>query len=799
MADPKPRDLLAEPSAPKTSAPPEGVRDLLSDKPAIFYPSFEKDKRALEAGAPEPLTMPIKEFSPMEAGESGITGGAISAVAPKVLKTVGGALEKAPGWLGRGGRVLEETGRVMENVPAASRVLGGTTLGAASDIAGQGSEIYLGLPPSGRFLVELGVGTVPGLSKFVDKYIISKFARSIGGYDARNFALDVSKAVSELGDQEKKTLDRMAKALGGDKYEQGTMEKVYALIGKEALQDMTAANNQAAKIIEDGKKSADALRATDVSKAQSIQAEANRKAAQVMQNADNRMKAAVSRRVNVLQAGEKQVETAKEKLNQIGYPAEVSEIGTDLRQTILNRQQAATDARTAQKQFDVAERNKEIADQVSKGKLVSDNAEYKNIVKEIKNKLLMDFTRIPKEAPVTDPGVIKNLNDILIGLEGKPIVVGGRKQIIPPSFEAIDQVRRNFGEVFKGKPPVGYEAIDANTARDLYFRLSKIMGDYSKAHKTFITNYEAASRELDIFGTKAGKKATALDDWMEGKFASDTQAIPGYYFKTPDKVKDLIELTGDQKYVENMAGDYVARTLRDMRSAQEMRNWYNNKANSDWLSVLPSLKGKINSYISGMEEAERYSKKAIGVSARIEGAPIEKTAERKVRGIEKEAGAAVKALPGEKAATQIETAAGKAARPFEEEAAKLQSIVNQKKSPVDEFANYVISENAPANIKKAAEFVARSPDGPKAFQDAVISTMARVPKSALKDLYYTRIKYALEGSGLYTPQQINELSRRVDATRDLRILEKLLNGWFTSVASSKTASGLNSLTQLAPF
>jgi hypothetical protein len=74
------------------------------------------------------------------------------------------------------------------------------------------------MPPSGRFLVEMGVGTIPGLNKFIDKYVISKIARSIGGYDARNFALDVSKAVTELGDQDRKTLDRMAKALGGEKY-----------------------------------------------------------------------------------------------------------------------------------------------------------------------------------------------------------------------------------------------------------------------------------------------------------------------------------------------------------------------------------------------------------------------------------------------------------------------------------------------------------------------------------------------------------------------------------------------------
>jgi GTPase Era involved in 16S rRNA processing len=155
------------------------------------------------------------------------------------------------------------------------------------------------------------------------------------------------------------------------------------------------------------------------------------------------------------------------------------------------------------------------------------------------------------------------------------------------------------------------------------------------------------------------------------------------------------------------------------------------------------------------------------------------------------------------AAKTVETEAAKSAKPFEEEAARLQKIVNQKKSPVDEFANYVLAENAPDNIKKAAAFVARSPEGKQAFQDATISMLARVPKSKLKDLYYTRVKYALEGSGLYTPKQIDELSRRVDAARDPTILEKVIQGWFTAVASgeipSRVNSGINSITQLAPF
>jgi hypothetical protein len=90
MAEPKVRDLLAEPSAPSAApkaTPPEGVRDLLSEaeKPAIFFPSAEKEKKRLEA-KPEPLTIEPKEFSTTEAIEAGGTGAAISAAAPESIE-----------------------------------------------------------------------------------------------------------------------------------------------------------------------------------------------------------------------------------------------------------------------------------------------------------------------------------------------------------------------------------------------------------------------------------------------------------------------------------------------------------------------------------------------------------------------------------------------------------------------------------------------------------------------------------------------------------------------------------------
>jgi hypothetical protein len=61
-------------------------------------------------------------------------------------------------------------------------------------------------------------------------------------------------------------------------------------------------------------------------------------------------------------------------------------------------------------------------------------------------------------------------------LEGRTIIVGGRQQVVPPDFESIDRMRRKFGETFKGKPPVGYEGIDANYCSRHVFQIVKNHG-----------------------------------------------------------------------------------------------------------------------------------------------------------------------------------------------------------------------------------------------------------------------------------------------------------------------------------
>ena len=762
-----------------------------ASKPAIFYPSAEKTKREIEKGGYKGETdYENKPFSIGEVAEAGGIGAALNVAAPRVARGVGSIMEKVPGPVGRAGKALEVTGRVLGNTPAYSRGLTGFGTGAVSDVAGQLTEQWLHNKPV-RFLVELGVGSIPALNKAVEKFVFSKLARQVGGFDAISALHVASKEIAGLGSSEKKVLDSMAKALGGEKYEQNSMEYIYLLVGREGIKDMAKTQSQVDYVLAKAKQEADAVRFTNTEQASRILNEANRKAADLMETANNRLKNNVTRRIGVEQAGTEKVAQAKQNLNTIvGEPRTISTIGNDIRQEVVTTQKGLEDARKAQRDTDIKLRNEEIKQKVDEGSLVSNEREYKGLILKLEKMLLKKIDQIPKEAPVTAKAQVNQINELLNSLEGKPLIVNDREIKIPPSFEAIDDIRRSLGEAFKGKPPEGYEAINREFAKDMYIQLSKIMGKYSPAHKEFIANYEQLSRELDVYKSKSGKKATALDGWMEGNFSTDASQIASYYFKTEQRVKDLLELTKNPALVEKTAGEYVSNLLYN-KDSRYVKNWLNDKTNRDWLSALPNVRQKIETYADQLAQAEAYAGRTESIVKKFDLAEkqIPATAERAGKleqDIAKREAKKLTAL-GETQGKDIEKLAEQSTGELRERIKEIQIMVDQNKSPVDAFAKYVLVENAPGNIKKVAKYIVDGM-GKEQFQKAVINTMARIGPNNIPSLYQSRIRYALEGSGLYTPKQLAELDRNVQAAREPNIIERLIKGLIIAPTASEGAS-----------
>jgi hypothetical protein len=298
---------------------------------------------------------------------------------------------------------------------------------------------------------------------------------------------------------------------------------------------------------------------------------------------------------------------------QIKPGAEVSDIGDALRGQITKQQDAAMRARAAEfgKNQEAVQSVVDLKERA--GKFVSDTAEYKTIIAMLEAQL--DNSVAMQRSPDVQNSLRKMLTELTnaeksaaekkLTLSGQNLdwveTPGKAKSV---SFQAIDDVRRKLGEVFKGKPSEGYEALkDTEIGKALYSQLRDLQVKYAgPPQESLLSAYHAGSQELQQFQTKLGKKATALDQWMEGHYGTDAAALPASFFKTKASMQALRELTGNQALVNTAALQYADRQLAG-KDAAGVRKWLAD--NTEWLSQAGNARVLIDNYASKLEGLER--------------------------------------------------------------------------------------------------------------------------------------------------------------------------------------------------
>jgi len=320
----------------------------------------------------------------------------------------------------------------------------------------------------------------------------------------------------------------------------------------------------------------------------------------------------------------------------VGQPKELSEIGTSLREPIVQNNQSALAKRATDYQTLETTRNQTIANKEAAGQYLENTADYKQLMGELEKILrLSPEGKAERAAQETDPGVLKAFQDLynamkpqqeqLTSAQAKDLINKGFKDVktkkirvldeatgmavdkeiyyrdVHPSFNAIDTVRRRVGDAAFGKETEGYPAIKGNLARDWYFKLAKMQeGFVGEPQKALQNSYKEHSGWLDKYKAQLGKKVTALDRFDETKFLADAKNLPDSFFNSQQSVRDLLQLTGDKALVNKAASDYASRSVGDtVKEAQAFK-----QKNSEMLKELPEVGRKVDNYIAQLQRGE---------------------------------------------------------------------------------------------------------------------------------------------------------------------------------------------------
>jgi hypothetical protein len=776
--------------------PKEKIADVKAQFDADTSPSFASTGGGAALGNPQisrKSDPSIKTGTPtvekMTAGErAGSIGGAAAlgalggAFAPELL-TAGGAAAAAFPLTAPLGAGMMWAGNLARGARGLNAVRGAVS-GVTSDVAAQGAT-------------EMGAGTVGVEAARLAGGLAPEF-KNLAGYALKK-ALGVT-GISELGAVLKKTAQNMGvgsetdlsaqqrqyieglikEARGGAvtvEQQQAPLKNVYGGLERVANGEMVKANRNADAIITNAEANAQKLLA-------------------------DTMKGPVAQRQKGLAElpviGETALEAAKSQRTNIGKDIEIGDIGASLRDVVVPRHKAAIEAKDAAYKADKIIRDDIVNGKEASGIFPESMPEYKFLMRDLQKALLntAEARAAAKGdlpiggADVTEQGVKSVYERIYDAVKRRRVQTGVNEEGNPTfqefatKFGAIDDVRRKLGDVLKGTPPEGYEAISKGIAQKYYAQIDDLQKKFAgDAQVKLQSHYADAMGDITSTGytSKTGKKFTALDKFNPEEFANDASNLPKQFFKTPETVKALVELTGDRGIVVQAARDFATKSLTDLNE-QGVRKWMT--ANSNWLKTMPEVTADVGKYADALARGERVAR-----NTKTGAAIVEKSMGQMIGASEKSAASMVSA--GEKQAAGVLS-----------DAQKVADTLIGSKFPVLHVSSLITSGDREV-WKLAAPAIAKDPQARESIVEAVTHVMLdRVnPKGSnvgLVAFFNARARPALVDGGLATKAQVDAIENRLaniekmnlpqqeklSATK--RMLAESLGGAAASKVSSET-------------
>lgn len=416
-----------------------------------------------------------------------------------------------------------------------------------------------------------------------------------------------------------------------------------------------------------------------------------------------------------------------------------------------------------------------VASQESKGVSVTSTPAYKNISDYLDKKLNLGAFENSPFLATTEPTLVASLTNIRNSVKGGVKNVVNEQGVVtqvkvPPSFEALDQVRRKLGDVFAGKDVEGFKNISREQAQELYGLVRAAQVEYAGgkngAFDMLLRNYAEDKALLNALKIPTGKKIIAKDLINPEYFTYDPSGLAREFFSTRKKVQDLFNLTKDPAFVEQQASNHVARTIKGMDAAK-LKDYIDK--NGEWLDLMPNLRNRLQDHYAAVvrsgsvtPKTRELSKslkteiKALPETGRVEAGKVRAAAA-------KEAEDVVKA--GKKEAKQL-TAEGQAkAKELKPVPEKFVALIGAG-DPVVQIRK-LITEGNTEKLRRAAPFITSDPQVAAAFKQAVRQELSQLDPRTLaggrnvRGEWETKIRPALEATGLIDAKLAKEVSERL--------------------------------------
>jgi hypothetical protein len=366
---------------------------------------------------------------------------------------------------------------------------------------------------------------------------------------------------------------------------------------------------------------------------------------------------------------------------------------------------------------------------------------------------------------------------------------------LKPSFQMLENIRRNLRDRASGLPAEGFDAIGQQQARKLAEMVEATQREFAPKFASFLEKYKADSQPINRFISSLAKRITGREEADFAQFKFDPASLADNVFASRQGVTQLIETAPEQ--AENIARSYVANTLQNA-DAPAFQRFLSDRKTQDWLDLFPRLQQELMAGAQRLGIVERRSsargRLADALGTEIEALPrltetatrraeelgtrtakrLEREGETKVReltsagerqsqqaitageqqfrditgGAEQQLGASAKAVERQQRALREQAeragkaevgAAEKAATGLTKEAAALRKSAEENAklltrgygSDPERIADLIVSRDI-NELVETAEVILSNPAGKERFADAVSQVVADLADKSSK-------------------------------------------------------------------
>jgi hypothetical protein len=546
---------------------------------------------------------PVRQNVDIKETAGAITAGAATGFAlPSILKGAGKVLQKVPyAPVKAAGTAMVLGAPFIAPAPA---MIAGAVGGGSGNVVKQKLEIA-GIKPSVAAAADL-VTNIGAPAVFGKILKIATAATSALPIDvdkaARSVAQELGMSFDNLSQGERKIIEDTVKAMkqGGEPAAKELFEEI-----KKGGQRIASEADAAAQA---------------------------REAAAYEQN-----KIDFAKSTGALSAADDTLARARSTVNRVGDPnVELTDIGGTQRAAVLKRFEKETLDRDETYKSMVAVRDDVVKAKEANKEFITDLPLYTRLNNKIKSVLLeKPIPAAQGVAPETEQltlSAFRQMRDALSPVM-KPVsansaqqlarrganiknINGQDYQVLQPSFNAIDTIRRKLGDAAFGQGEEGFKALGQARAKEWYGYLSKLQSNYAgAAHTDLQKGYELASGLLADFKGGAGAAVLKTEKLAPEMFVGDAKDIPAKFFGSRTGVEQLQALTQDPDLVLTTASNYLAKQLSG-KTGVEARAWL--EKNSDFLSA-PQLKPVLQKAVDYVDELERAGDVSKGLTGTAKG------------------------------------------------------------------------------------------------------------------------------------------------------------------------------------